>query len=164
MAEGTHPSLPPRSPALSETVMTQLVLPQHINAYGTAFGGQMLAWVDVAAGACAMRHAGVIAVTASFDEVHFRLPVRHADIVTLTARVTWVGRTSMEIHVRAEREAMGGPRELALEAFATFVAMAPDNRPAPVPPLLLTTDADQRCHAEAEARRARRLAAAGRPA
>jgi acyl-CoA hydrolase len=157
-------TLAPRHPSASETVMTQHVLPQHTNAVGTLFGGQLLAWVDVAAGVCAMRHAGRIAVTASFDEVHFKLPVRHGDIVVLTARLTWTGRTSMEIRVRAEREELSGLRELALEAFTTFVAQDDARRPTPVPPLRLDDDADQACYAAALARRARRLEHAGRRA
>ena len=150
-----------RSANRSETVMTQLVLPQHINAYGTAFGGQMLAWVDVAAGACAMRHADRVAVTVSFDEVHFKLPVRHGDIVTITARVTWAGRTSMEIRVRAERESIGEARELALEAFTSFVAMGDDGKPVAVPPLLLEDDYARACFELALERRAHRLERAG---
>ncbi len=152
----------PRHPDHSETVMTQLVLQQHSNAVGTLFGGQLLAWVDIAAGVCAMRHAGRVAVTASFDEVAFKLPVRHGDIVVLTARITWAGRTSMEIRVRAEREGLDGMRELALEAFTTFVAQDDASQPTPVPPLRLDSDADRACYAEALERRARRLAHAGR--
>ncbi|MBP46815.1 MAG: hypothetical protein CMH53_02660 [Myxococcales bacterium] len=72
-----------RSPEHSEVVMTQLVLPQHTNAVGTAFGGQVLSWVDIAAGVCAGRHARAVCVTAGFDQVHFKLPIRHGDVVVI---------------------------------------------------------------------------------
>ena len=40
-------TLAPRSPRASFTQMTELVLPQHSNVLGTAFGGTVLAWMDV---------------------------------------------------------------------------------------------------------------------
>ncbi|MCS6858295.1 MAG: acyl-CoA thioesterase, partial [Sandaracinaceae bacterium] len=61
--------------------MTELVLPQHSNALGTAFGGTILAWMDIAAAICAQRHAGCIAVTAAIDDVTFLSPMRVGDIV-----------------------------------------------------------------------------------
>ncbi len=142
--------------------MTQLVLPQHTNALGTAFGGQVLSWVDVAAGVCAGRHARAVCVTASFDEVHFKLPIRHGDVVHIVGVVTWTGRTSMEIRVRVDREQIDGRRERALEAFATFVCVDTEGKPQPVPPLELLTDAHRACWDRAELRRRRRLENRGR--
>lgn len=148
-----------RSPEQSEVIMTQLVLPQHTNALGTAFGGQVLSWVDIAAGVCAGRHARAVCVTASFDQVHFKLPIRHGDVIVIVARVTWTGRTSMEIRVRVDREQIDGRRERALEAFTTFVCVDEQGSPRPVPPLDLLTDEHRSCWARAEERRTRRLQA-----
>lgn len=146
-----------RSPGQSEVIMTQLVLPQHTNALGTAFGGQVLSWVDIAAGVCAGRHARAVCVTASFDEVHFKLPIHHGDVVNIQAIVTWTGRSSMEIRVRVDREQIDGRRQRALEAFATFVCVDANGKPQPIPALELLTDSHRTCHAQAEERRARRL-------
>ncbi len=55
----------PKPAAASAVEMTEIVLPSHANALGTVFGGQVAAWIDIAAGAAAMRHARNIAVTAS---------------------------------------------------------------------------------------------------
>ena len=43
--------------------MTEYVLPQHANALGNVFGGQIMAWVDLCAAICAQRHSGRTAVT-----------------------------------------------------------------------------------------------------
>ncbi|MCO4764156.1 MAG: acyl-CoA thioesterase [Myxococcales bacterium] len=146
-----------RSPDHSQVTMTELVLPQHTNALGTAFGGQVLSWVDIAAGICAGRHARAVCVTASFDEVHFKLPIHHGDVINISGVVTWTGRTSMEVRVRVDREQIDGRRQRALEAFATFVCVDTDGRPQPIPPLELLTDEHRACHSQAEQRRARRL-------
>ena len=77
----------PRSPRASATQMTELVLPQHSNVLGTAFGGTVLAWMDVAAAIAAQRHCGRVAVTAAMDDVTFLGPIRLGDVVVISARV-----------------------------------------------------------------------------
>ena len=37
--------------------MSELVLPNDTNPHGTAFGGRIMEWMDVAAGISASRHA-----------------------------------------------------------------------------------------------------------
>src|SRR5207244_4320616 len=75
--------LTPRSSRLSHTEMTELVLPQHSNVLGTAFGGTVLAWMDVCGAICAQRHSGRVCVTAAIDDVNFVSPIRVGDVVIL---------------------------------------------------------------------------------
>ena len=42
-----------RPPSDSFVEMTELILPQHTNWLGTAFGGVIMSWVDIAAAICA---------------------------------------------------------------------------------------------------------------
>jgi acyl-CoA hydrolase len=157
--------LTPRGPDDSAVEMTQLVLPNNANNRGTAFGGQIMAWIDIAAAVCAARHARGGVVTASVDAVDFVRPVLQGHVVVLKARVNYVGRTSLEIGVRVEGEVFGGGRYHATTAYTTFVALDDDGTPRPVAPLLLCTDEDRRRHAEAEERMAaRRKRAHGRAA
>ncbi len=142
--------------------MTELVLPQHTNAFGTCFGGQILSWIDIAAGICAGRHARTVAVTVAFDDVHFITPIRLGDIVSIEARLCYTGRTSMEIEVQVWRQRYDEPREHANTAYVVFVAVDSDGRPLAVPPLLLDNDDDRARHARAETRRQLRLAKAHR--
>src|SRR6185295_12948283 len=92
-------ALEPRTQAHSRTQMTEYVLPQHANALGGVFGGQIMAWIDLCAAICAQRHSGRMSVTAFVDELKFVEPVHVGEVVRLEAEVTAVFRTSMEIEV-----------------------------------------------------------------
>ncbi len=87
----------PQSASLTET--TEYVLPQHANLYGNVFGGQIMAWIDLAAAICAQRHSGRLCVTALVDDLLFQQPVRVGEVVRIRARVTATFRSSMEIDV-----------------------------------------------------------------
>lgn len=148
----------PRSPRASYTEMTELVLPQHSNAIGTAFGGSVLAWMDVCAAIAAQRHCGRVAVTAAIDQVQFLAPIRVGDVVILGARVNAAFTSSVEVEVEVQVEEKGtGNRRLCVDAFMTFVAVDERGKPAAVPPLACETADDQRREKEARTRRARRL-------
>jgi acyl-CoA hydrolase len=142
--------------------MTEIVLPQHTNAIGTAFGGAVLGWVDICGAIAAHRHSGRVAVTAAIDDLQFLAPLRVGDVVVLSARVNAAFRSSVEVQVRVEREDPSSrDRTLCLDAFLTFVNLGDDGRPAPVPRLLCATADDTQRKVDAEQRRARRLARKG---
>ncbi len=148
----------PKTPAASRVEMTQLILPTHTNAMGTVFGGQITAWVDIAAAVAAMRHSGGLAVTASMDEVHFLHGARKGDVAVIRAQVNFTGRTSMEVGVRVEcQNPVTGERHHTLSAYLTFVAVDAEGRPRPVPAIEPVTEDDQRRFAKARARREERL-------
>ena len=143
----------------SYTEMTELVLPQHGNVLGSAFGGTVLAWIDVCGAIAAQRHCHRVAVTAAIDEVNFLAPITVGDVVVLSARVNAAFRTSMEVEVEVKVEdARTGHRRRCGDAFMTFVAVGEDRKPCAVPPLIAESADDERRRAEAEARRAERLA------
>lgn len=152
----------PKAPSESFTEMSELVLPQHTNAIGTAFGGVIMSWIDICSSIAAKRHCGRVSVTARVEAVEFRAPIRVGDVVRLTARVNAAFKTSMEIGVRVEREqADTGERSLCADARTTFVNIGPDGTPSPVPPLVAETSADRQLAEEAaERRRLRREARA----
>jgi acyl-CoA hydrolase len=154
----------PASPAASRCVMTQIVMPSHTNGSGgVMFGGIMMQWIDVCAGVAAMRHAGGRVTTASIDRLDFVHPVHVGDVVVLEAQVNYAGRTSMEVGCRVETEDMRTrSRRATTEAYLTFVAIDDAGAPRAIPQLLLESPDDHRRHAEAAARRADRLRAAGR--
>jgi len=138
--------------------MVQLVLPNDANTMGNVLGGRVLHWIDLAAAIVAHRHCRTEAVTASMDEVSFQAPIRVGQLAVITARMTFVGRTSMEIRVDVQSEdLLSGAREQTSTAYLTFVAVDGKGRPAEVPPLLLETEEEKREARAAEARRAHRL-------
>jgi acyl-CoA hydrolase len=146
-----------KAPSESFTEMTELVLPQHTNAVGSAFGGVIMSWIDICSAIAATRHCGRVAVTARMDAVEFRAPIRVGDVVRLTARLNAAFTSSMEIGVRVEREhARTGERSLCADARATFVNLGDDGKPCPVPRLLAETEQDRRLAAQAVERRNQR--------
>jgi len=151
--------LEPRSPALSESLVSELMMPHHVNNHGHVFGGVILSMVDRAAGVAAMRHSGRPCVTVSIDRVDFKEPIFTGELVTCKARVNFVGRTSMEIGVRVEAEKLlSRERRHTNTCFLTFVAIDSEHRPVPVPPLELETEEDRKRFREGRRRREVRIA------
>lgn len=149
----------PKPPSASRIETTHLVMPPDANAHGTAFGGIVMQWIDVAASMAAMRHARLPVVTASVDQLNFLAPLRIGDMAILVAHVNATFGSSLEVEVLVVSEdPRTGSRERCCDAFVTFVALGPDGAPTRVPGLLCETE-EERSRAEgARARREARLA------
>jgi acyl-CoA hydrolase len=158
MREGkTMSQMEPRSPSETEAVLAELTLPMHGNNVGTVFGGALLSLVDRAAGVASARHASRPTVTAAIERVDFRDPIRVGELVTCRARVTYVGRSSMEVVVQVTAEDITtGRARLTNECVLTMVAVDSGLRPQPVPRLRLETEDDRRRFRDGEIRRAAR--------
>ncbi len=148
----------PISPSRSFVQMTELILPNHMNAYGTAFGGVIMSWIDISASISAGRHCSKNVVTASIDDVHFLAPVYKGNVVTLTAQVNYTHKTSMEVGVKvtAEDITLKDIRH-TVTAYLTFVALDEHRKPTPVPSLLLETEEEKKNFEQAKLRRKWRL-------
>ena len=88
----------------SRTIIAQLMQPEHANNQGNVHGGWIMKLVDEAGALACMRHAGKRVVTIAVDQMVFRHPILITDLVTLTAEVSYVGRTSMEAEVQVTAE------------------------------------------------------------
>ncbi len=152
--------MPTVLPADTFVEMTQIVLPSHANNHGTAFGGQIAAWIDIAAAVAAQRFARMPVVTASMDQLHFLKAVRRGMVVVLNAQVNQAWRSSMEIGVRVEMEdPITGKRDHCCSAYLTFVALDEGGAPKNVPLFNPGEDKEaQRRAAAAQDRRDHRLA------
>ena len=147
-----------RAPRESRVEMIEMVLPNDANTLGNVLGGRVLHWIDLAAAIVAHRHCRTEAVTVSLDQMSFLAPIRVGQLALIAARMTYTGRTSMEIRVDVQCEdLLSGTRQQTSTAYLTFVAIDKKGRPAPVPPLILETEEERREAREAEARRAARL-------
>lgn len=117
-------------------VLLESVFPTDSNPQGNLFGGQLVAWMDKAAGIAAMRQSRTIVVTAAIESIEFHVPVHVGDLVELDAVVVKVGRTSMLVEVTVRKEGMfGTENELTTFGRFTMVALGPDGKPTPVPAL-----------------------------
>jgi acyl-CoA hydrolase len=148
----------PKPASQSRIEQAHLVMPGEANNLGSAFGGMIMQWTDVAGAMAAMRHARGPVVTVSIDQLTFLAPIRIGHMALLSAQVNAVFNTSMEIGVEVSSEdPMTGERRKCCDAFLTFVALGPDRRPVPVPPLLVETEEERRRERDARVRRESRL-------
>ncbi len=148
------PTKTPKKPADSVSIVSELMMPHQVNNLGHVFGGELLSMVDRAAAVAAMRHAGCPTVTVSIDRVDFREPIYTGELVVCTARVNFVGRTSMEIGVRVEAENLvAGTKRHTNTCFLTFVAIDSKHRPCAVAPLDVSDPEDERRFREGKRRR-----------
>jgi acyl-CoA hydrolase len=128
-----HP-LGTKTPQDSRTVVTHLLRHEDINGANRLFGGRLMEWIDDTAGITAMRHAGAEITTASVDTLEFRAPAFLDAIVVIDAHVTFVGKTSLEVHVDSYVEdRVTGERTLINKAYLTEVCVGDDGRPLVVP-------------------------------
>lgn len=143
----------------SQVIMTQLVLPTHINALGSIFGGTVMSWIDIAAAIAAQRHSNKEVVTASIDSLSFIAPVYKGWVVNLKASVNYTSRTSMEVGVRVDAEnPKTGEVFHTASAYTTFVALGSNGKPAEVPGLICESAEEKRRFEEGKRRREERLA------
>jgi acyl-CoA hydrolase len=148
----------------SRVTMTEIVLPEDTNQYGSAWGGRVMALIDKAAAIAAVRHCRSNVVTASVDSLTFRAPVKLGHILRLNASVNAVFSTSMEIGVRlVSEDPLSGRQAHCCSAYVTMVALDATGRPTPAGPFRPSGPEARRRQREASARRRQRLAMRGRP-
>ncbi|HLR70944.1 MAG TPA: acyl-CoA thioesterase [Pseudogracilibacillus sp.] len=141
----------------SRTIKTAQILPPDANAYGTLFGGKLMAHIDDVAAIAAVRHARKSVVTASTDSVDFLQPVKVGDSICLEAFVTSVHNTSMEVFVKVVTEGLlTGEKTVCATAFLTFVALGENGKPDVVPRIYPETEIEKMLFEGAELRRERR--------
>ena len=152
------PEPTPKPPSASRVEMTELVMPTDANNLGSAFGGRIVQWMDLAGAVAARRHARMPVVTVAIDQLTFLAPVRVGHVAVVRAHVNAVFGTSMEVEVEVfDEDPDLGVRRRSCDAFLTFVALGPDRKPARLPPLALESEDEVSRERDAHRRRARRL-------
>ncbi|WP_206812915.1 acyl-CoA thioesterase [Paradesulfitobacterium ferrireducens] len=138
----------------SQVVMSNVMLPQHANPAGNVHGGEIMKLIDSAGGVVAHRHARCNVVTARVDELEFIHPVRVGNIVTCYGKLTFVGKSSMEVSVTVTVEDVlkEEPAKIALKAYLTFVALDGTGKPKQVPPLEIVNEEERRLFEEGRQR------------
>jgi len=143
-----------KAPKLSEIQMRELVMPHHSNALGTAFGGTVMSWIDIAAAMCAAKHCGRDVVTAHVDDIDFLKPIQIGEHVIIKSSMNYAGRTSMVVGVSVMSEnPYTGERQKTTKAYLTFVALDKNKKPIIVPELAPETEKEKRRFHNAEERR-----------
>lgn len=153
----------PKKASESFTVMNELVLPNDTNTFGNLMGGRLMYWMDIAAGMAAGKHCNAPSMTASVDNLSFKNPIKLGNIVHIEAKVSRAFNTSMEIHLKVWGEDTQHQYKYeSNEAYFTFVALDPNNKPRLVPQLIPETDGEKRLYEGALRRRQIRLILGGK--
>lgn len=134
--------------------MSVLMTPDMANFSGVVHGGSLLKLLDQVAYACAARYSKNYVVTASLDQVFFKEKIQVGELVTLSANVNYVGRTSMEIGIKVEAENLRTQEKRHTNSsYFTMVAVDENGKPVEVPPLILETDLEKRLFEAAKMRK-----------
>lgn len=136
-------------PAESDTIITELMIPSYANFGGKIHGGILLSLMDKVAYACSTKHAGNYCVTVAVDTVDFLQPVEVGDLVSLMARVNYVGKSSLVVGIKVTAENV--KQKIVKHtntSYFTMVAKGDDDKTAAVPGLKLTSEEDIRRFAE----------------
>lgn len=145
-------ALTPKSPEDSATSVTyefsnpekQWLVDKYRNPYGLVRPGRLFEDLDALAGTIAFKHCSsdnpraeeLHIVTASVDRIKYMHRPNLTDDLTLSGRVTWVGRSSMEIQMRAQASWSEKP---FMESQFTFVARdKKTGRAAQINPLVVS--------------------------
>jgi acyl-CoA hydrolase len=139
------------------TSHVQIIMPPHVNGVNRLFGGQLIAWIDIAAAVEARRHTRRHVVTAAVDNLIFLEPAFLDETVRLDAAVTWTGKTSLEVRVDSFVESLSGNERLINRAYLVFVALDVEGKPAPVPAFTPKNAGEREEWSRAVERRERRL-------
>jgi len=158
--------IPPRAKQVStsETIMTEMIMPNDTNPLGDLMGGNLLRWMDVAAAICAGKHCESHVVTASVDHVSFTQPIKVGEVITIKAVVTRAFSSSVEVFVEVySADIRGMNARLCNHAYLTFVALNKETRTVvSVPKVLPLTGEEQKQFDSALRRRELRLILSGR--
>ena len=92
----------------NELELTELILPEQANHYGTLFGPNALALLGKAALLVATRYTRQSVVMAAARQVDFLAPIPVGALLRLHARVTRVGNRSLSVQVIASFDTAPG--------------------------------------------------------
>jgi acyl-CoA thioesterase YciA len=114
----------PRPDEATLTLRTT-AMPADTNPNGDIFGGWVMAQMDLAGGAAAIKRARGRVATVAVDGMSFHRPVFVGDQFSVYTRIARVGNSSLTVRVEAE------PIQVTGGQF-TFVAIDDEGRPRPV--------------------------------
>ena len=134
----------------------QILTQANLNGYSRLFGGQLMEWIDIVAAVVARRHSEHNVTTAVVDMLEFKAPAYANDTLIISGKITYAGRTSMEIRVDTYVEELTGEKKVINTAYIIMVALDENDKPTPVPKLILETDEEKAEYENALLRKARR--------
>lgn len=138
----------------SKVIVGSLMQPAQANIAGNVHGGEVMKLMDNAGGIVARRHARTNVVTARVDILEFHQPIHIGNYVKCVGELTFVGKSSMEVLLTVTVEDLSkeeAPKK-ALTGYFTFVSLDENGKPAPVPPLEICNEEEERRFEEGKKR------------
>lgn len=120
-----------------------IIRAQHINGFGRLFGGYLMQWIDEISGIVSRRHSGCQVTTAAIDNLNFKAGAYQNDMVVLMGKMTYVGKTSMEVRIDTFVEDCQGMRRIINRAYVVMVAIDEKGNALEVPGLVVETEAEK---------------------
>lgn len=129
----------------SSIVLTELMLPIYANFSGKIHGGFILSLMDKTAFASASKFSSHYCVTASVNRVDFLNPIEVGELVTLKARVNYVGNSSMVVGIKVESQNIRtGLIRHCNSSYFSMVAKDDQGQSVKVPGLIISNHTDLR--------------------
>jgi acyl-CoA hydrolase len=114
--------------------LAEEVFPGDTNAYGTLFGGRLMALMDKAAGFSASKFAHREFVTVSVDSLEFINPAHKGDIIEVVGKVVYTSTHSAGCKVQAYALSKSDwKRNEICSGYFFMVAIDGNGRPVPIP-------------------------------
>ncbi len=114
-----------------ELISTHTVMTSDLGVRGNLFGGQLLAWIDLAAAAFAVQTIkSPNVVTVKFSECVFHRPGKINNIIKIYGEIKKIGKTSITIATEARRtDVLSDEEELICSTEVVFVQTDDAGRP-----------------------------------
>ncbi|KNC79617.1 hypothetical protein SARC_07989 [Sphaeroforma arctica JP610] len=127
----------------------EILLPQHTQHHGTAFGGQIMQWMAETGFISAHRVITDTPVLKSVDDVHFINPGHLGERIHIFCQVNRSFNQSCEVGVRIEAFPIGEKPRHINSAFLTFVSKGS----LPARSVIVTNEMEERRYLDAASRR-----------
>lgn len=133
-----------KTPEQTVVVTTELILPSMANFMNNLQGGQLMHFMDITGALTCRKHSGYEVATVAVDKIEFRYPVKVGEVVTITSKLIWVGKTSMKVKINVVSENLkSGETKTTNIAFFSYVALDDTGHPVLVPRLCPQTKEEQ---------------------
>ncbi len=121
--------------------------------------GKLMKDIDETGAILARKFTRGVVVTGSVDDVHFYEPIRVGEVITLNARINYIGRSSMDIEVNVFTENLTtAVKKHSCTAYINFVHINNEGKPIEVAKKIIpSTSYQKKLWKESEERKSRRF-------
>ncbi|PSW04313.1 acyl-CoA thioesterase [Photobacterium lipolyticum] len=128
-----------------DIILRFLAEPGDVNFGGKVHGGAVMKWIDLAAYACSAGWSAKYCITAYAGGIRFVAPIHVGNLVEVSAKVIYTGRSSMHIAIDVQAsDPKQLERRLTTHCIVIMVAVDEDGQPTPIPEWIPQTDEDKK--------------------